>query len=293
MTYYIYKSTDKTNGKIYIGCTRNIGSRIRQHVTASLKDNPVFHKAIQEHGICNFVWEIIDTAEYADDAFELERKYIKQYNSFKPNGYNATTGGAGMRGYTGKRVVCLNLDGSYVKTYECANSTERDGFHVTSVLKCCKGKNLSVKKHVFMFEEDYIKNGAKPYKKPSQSQYRPVVQCDLKGNKIEEFYNPAYAAECTGTSRTSIFGCLSGKYKNANGFIWVDAKDYPIKDISIFKQGTKGIKVAQLDIETEEVIAVYDSMTEAGKAIGKDYRNIQKIIDIPGRTAYGYKWKKI
>lgn len=293
MTYYIYKCKNKNDGKIYIGCTKNIGGRIRQHVQASLRDNPIFHKAIQDEGITNFTWEIIDLADYADDAFDKERYYIDLYNSFVPNGYNATTGGAGMRGYTGKRVVCLNLDGSFVKSYECANSTERDGYSVSDVLKCCKGIRHSSKKKMFMFEDDYLKNGSSPYKKPKAHNIRSVVQCDLDGNKIEEFESVAFASESTGTSRTSISGCLSGTYKNANGFIWVYKEDYPIKDISKYKHCGKGIKVAQLDIETEEIIAIYDSITEAGNALGKNHRNIQKIIDIPGRTAYGYKWKKI
>lgn len=293
MTYYIYKSTDKTNGKVYIGCTRNIGGRIGQHIKASLKDNPVFHKAIQDHGVCNFVWEIIDTAEYADDAFSKERYYINLNNSFIPNGYNATTGGAGLRGYTGNKVVCLDLDGSYVKTYESANSTERDGYNVGDVLKCCKGIRHTAKRHMFMFEDDYIKNGASPYVKPESKSRRKVVQCDLSGNMIAEFPSIQYAAESTATSRTSISGCLSGTYKTANGYLWVYKEDYPIKDISIYKKKGKGISVAQIDIETEEVIATYDSVTEAGKAIGGNYKNIQKILNIPGRTAYGYKWKRI
>ena len=293
MTYYIYKITDKTNGKIYIGCTRSIGSRIRQHFKASLKDNPVFHKAIQEHGICSFVWEILETVEYADEAFERERYYIDLYNTFVPNGYNATTGGAGMRGYTGRKVVCLNLDGSYVKTYECANSTERDGYIVTDVLKCCKGIRMTAKKHMFMFEEDYIKHGAKKYEKPKNARTRRVVQCDMQGNKINEFDSVRFASESTGTSRTSLSACLVGTYKSANGYIWVYKEDYPIKDISKYKHGTKGIRVAQLDIETEEVIAVYDSITEAGNAIGRNHRNIQHILDIPDRTAYGFKWRRV
>lgn len=293
MTYYIYKVTDKTNGKIYIGCTRNIGGRIRQHVNAPLKENPIFHKAIQEHGICSFVWEIIDTAEYADDAFDKERYYIDLFNSFVPNGYNATTGGAGLRGYTGRRVVCLDLDGSYVKTYESANSTERDGYNVNSVLKCCKNIRQSCKKHLFMYEDDYLKNGSRKYVKPESVCKKAVIQCDLAGNMIERFDSLRFASESTGTSRTSISGCLAGRYKNANGFIWVYEDDYPIEDISKYKQGKKGIKVAQLDKDTEEVIEVYDSITDAGKALGVNHKNIQKIINIPGRTAYGFKWKKI
>ena len=293
MTYYIYKCTNKVDNKIYIGCTRNFTSRVRQHLKASLKENKVFHEAIRKHGVCSFTWEILELAEYADDAFELEKKYIEEYGSMYPDGYNLTSGGAGAPDYGGRRVVKLALDGEYVKTYGCANATDRDGYNVTDVLKCCKRKRRSVKGRVFMFEDDYLENGARIYKKPVPKNKKKVIQCDLNGNKISEFDSVAEACEFTGTSRTSILGCLSGTYKTANGFVWVTEDNFPIKNISEHAHKKKGVAVQQLDPITEKVVATYSSFADAGKALGVSHRNIQKVAGNLKRTAYGYKWKRL
>lgn len=293
MTYYIYKATNKLNGKVYIGCTKNIGGRLRQHIVASPKDNPIFHSAIREDGVTNFTWEIVETAEYADDAFDAERRLIKECNSLFPNGYNQATGGAGAPGFTGRRVVRLNLDGSYAKTYESANSTERDGFQPGQVVKVCNGTGYQSKGNLFMWEDDYLENGPRRYTKPQSHSIKAVIQCDLHGNKIAEYESVALAASQTGSSRTSISACLAGTYKTANGFIWVYPENYPIKDLRKHKFIGKGIRVAQLDAKTDEVIAVYDSIVEAANAVGGGNRFIQKMLDMPGRTAYGFKWKRL
>lgn len=293
MTYYIYKCTNKVDNKIYIGCTRNFTSRVRQHLKASLKENKVFHEAIQKHGVCSFTWEILELAEYADDAFELEKKYIEEYGSMYPNGYNLTSGGAGAPDYGGRKVVKLTLDGEYVKTYGCANATDRDGYNVTDVLRVCKHKRRSAKGYVFMFEDDYLKNGARVYEKPVPKNKKKVVQCDLDGNKIKVFDSVAEAQEFTGTLRTSILGCLSGTYKTANGFIWVTEDNFPIKNISEHAYEKRGVTVQQLDPVTEEVVATYGSFSDAGKALGVSYRNIQKVAGNLKYTAYGFKWKRL
>lgn len=293
MTYYIYKCTNKVDNKIYIGCTRNFTSRVRQHLKASLKENKVFHEAIRKYGVCSFTWEILELAEYADDAFELEKKYIEEYGSMYPNGYNLTSGGAGAPDYGGRRVVKLTLDGEYVKTYGCANATDRDGYNVTDVLRVCKHRRRSAKGYVFMFEDDYLKNGARVYEKPVPKNKKKVVQCDLDGNKIKVFDSVAEAQEFTGTLRTSILGCLSGTYKTANGFVWVTEDNFPIKNISEHAYKKKGVAVQQLDPITEKVVATYSSFADAGKALGVSYKNIQKIAGNLERTAYGFKWKRL
>ena len=53
MEGFIYKITNKVNGKSYIGQTRNtVEFRWRQHYKA--KDNKYFHRAIQKYGKENF-----------------------------------------------------------------------------------------------------------------------------------------------------------------------------------------------------------------------------------------------
>lgn len=60
------------------------------------------------------------------------------------------------------------------------------------------------------------------------------------------------------------------------------------KDMSSKKR-----KIEQLNKDTEEVIAVYDSMTDAGVALGdkNKYKHISDVCRGVRKTAYGYKWR--
>ena len=141
-----------------------------------------------------------------------------------------------------------------------------------------------------MFEDDYKENGAKQYIKPESSSKRKVIQCDLDGNFISRYDSVQEASEKTGANRTTISGVLSKKYKSANGFIFVYEEDFPIKDLSIYQKKKKGRKVAQIDIESGEIVNIYDRIADAGRALGVNYKVIHKVVDMPGRTAFGYKW---
>lgn len=60
MTGLIYKYTNKINGKIYIGQTKQqLEIRHYKHLT-QLNDNTYFHRAIKKYGINNFILEIIE-----------------------------------------------------------------------------------------------------------------------------------------------------------------------------------------------------------------------------------------
>lgn len=102
----IYCFTNLINNKKYIGQSVNLYARIKAHY-ANYK-NPKYHhlilyKAILKYGIDNFKLEIIECIQQSDNVKEeldqLEIKYIKQFNSYSPNGYNMTLGGdAGVLG---------------------------------------------------------------------------------------------------------------------------------------------------------------------------------------------------
>ena len=93
----IYKATNKINGKVYIGQTsHSLEWRINKHRQDSQRQDSYFYRAIRKYGFDNFDWEIIDdTATNHEELNELEKFYIKQYDSFdnKEKGYNSTSGG--------------------------------------------------------------------------------------------------------------------------------------------------------------------------------------------------------
>ena len=90
----IYKIENKINGKCYIGQTiESLQKRINRHKYSNNHCYAI-HNALKKYGIDNFDISVIDdTATTMDELNELEIKYIKEYNSLSPNGYNLTTGG--------------------------------------------------------------------------------------------------------------------------------------------------------------------------------------------------------
>ena len=290
-TYYIYKATNKINGKIYIGKTNSIGQRIRQHLSAKDKEDSEFHRAIKKYGFQNFVWEFVDYTTSSEIAAQIEREYIIKCNSIIPNGYNVTYGEGGPP--KTDSLICLKKDGTFVKKYNYLREVEKDGFNISSVRRTLNCNHRTAKGFIFMWECDYIKNGAKIYYPKESIQKKPIVQCDLNGNKIAEFESVSSAADETGFERTNISSNLIGSSKTCHGYIFVYKENFPIKDISIHKHKGKGIKVAQIDKDSGEVINTFNSLKEAGDSLGVCYKGLQKAARDLRRTAYGYKWKVI
>lgn len=286
-TYYIYRAINKINGKSYIGQTVNFKSRVWQHMRCYEKENCLFHEALKEYGYENFEWEVIETCDEREKAVELEKYYIEFYNTYR-NGYNENKGGVG--GYNARAVVCISKNGEFIKRYDSAAETEKDGFRNTDVLLCCKNKLKTCKNYLFMFEDDYEKNGTKKYIKSEPSRMRSIIQCDMEGRFIRKFRSLKEASALTGANRTTISGVLAKIYKSANGFIFVYEEDFPIQDLSVYKQRKKGRKIAQVDITSGEIIKVFERISDAGKELDVSYKAIQKVIDKEGRTAYGYRW---
>ena len=81
----------------------------------------------------------------------------------------------------------MELDGKFIKRYDSAADTEKDGFHNADVLLCCKGRIRTCHKRQFMFEDEYMKHGGKQYEKPVPNGMKAIIQCDLEGNFIKRF----------------------------------------------------------------------------------------------------------
>ena len=103
-TYYIYKATNKVNGKAYVGQTNNWRSRIWQHMRCYEKEDCLFHDAIKEYGIDNFEWELLETCNNRKQALELEKHYIELYDTYR-NGYNENKGGVEPRKLNRKKKL--------------------------------------------------------------------------------------------------------------------------------------------------------------------------------------------
>ena len=90
----IYKITNQKTKECYIGQAVDLASRWKDHAKCGLGiDTPAgnkLYKAIQEFGIWNFSWEVLEICP-KEQLNEKEKYYIDLYDS-KNFGYNSTSG---------------------------------------------------------------------------------------------------------------------------------------------------------------------------------------------------------
>jgi hypothetical protein len=126
----IYKITNIINDKLYIGQAvshilnhgkyRLYGSegRFRCHISESKSQKKnqchYLNNSIRKNGEDNFKVELLEVCDM-NKGDELETKYILQYNSLFPNGYNLTTGGTVFQ-HTEESKTRLSIGG--LKAFE-------------------------------------------------------------------------------------------------------------------------------------------------------------------------------
>lgn len=90
----VYKHTNKTNGKVYIGITSKKVVEYRWNHGRGYKDNKYFFNSIKKYGWEEgFSHEILFSDLSTFEAQEKEKELIKEYDCIFPKGYNNSTGG--------------------------------------------------------------------------------------------------------------------------------------------------------------------------------------------------------
>lgn len=89
---YIYKITNKVNGKVYIGQSiRPIEQRFQRHINDAVNNilDTHFARAIRKYGKENFYIELVETCDNQTELNLREQYWIRKYDSIN-NGYNET-----------------------------------------------------------------------------------------------------------------------------------------------------------------------------------------------------------
>ena len=270
----IYKITNKINGKVYIGQSKNPDRRWKEHCTKHTVYKSMIGEAIQKYGADNFCFEVLG---WFDDYNEKEKEFIIEYNSLAPNGYNIAIGGENP-------PVMLGEDNPFCKiTEEIAKEIQQDLIDFK-----LEKREIADKYGVTMDIIRHINDGDSWKDESLNYPLRPLDK-EMKRDKIDAIIDALInttktqkqIAEEFGMARTAITAINNGKN-------WYDPNiDYPIRKTNRQKK-----PILQINIETNEVIHEYASIAEAAKAFGKTSNVMfSRALNGTNKTAYGFIWK--
>ena len=201
---YVYKITNKKNGKMYIGKTKfSVKKRWGQHCRDYKKDrneDRPLYRAMSKYGVELFEVEVIEKANHKK-AEEREKFWIEYYGTFK-DGYNATVGGDGKQYIDYDLVVSL-----YRKVQNQAKVARIMNISVSNVYDILKIKEVKVL------------SSAKVNKEKSS---KAVAQIGEKGEILNVFSSLGDAGRFLGGvgKYAHISKVCSGKRKTAYGYKW-------------------------------------------------------------------------
>lgn len=116
---------------------------------------------------------------------------------------------------------------------------------------------------------------------------KPVSQYTLDGTFIQHWPSAKEASENTPANRSYITQVCKGKRKSAGSFLW-SYKGDPIPSFS--KKYYRPVQ--QLDLNND-LIATFQSLTEAQNQTGVELHNISECCRGKSKTAGGYIWRYI
>jgi hypothetical protein len=177
----IYKITNLTNSKVYIGKAVRVSSRICAHkylLRNNKHVNIYLQRAWNKYGEKNFKFEKIETCDI-DNLPTKECYWVDFYKANDP-----------MLGYNLMKVGRFNHNHS---------DETKEKMRVASL-----GKNKS---------KQHIEN-------MKLSRYKPVLQYDLEGNFIKEWLGASQIRDELGYNQSNITGVCNGLRKTHKGYLW-------------------------------------------------------------------------
>ena len=143
---YIYKITNKLNGKCYIGKTykENPLDRFEEHKKDSLTypERPLY-RAFSKYGFSSFDFEVIEKTDIPEDR---EKYWINVFTSYGSTGYNATLGGDGKKLFDDKKII-----EDYLLMHSQTEVAMKHGCHRTTVANILDNYNIEkIDSHVVL-----------------------------------------------------------------------------------------------------------------------------------------------
>lgn len=180
---FIYKITNKVNGKIYIGQTiMPIKNRMYKHYSQARTGKAItgIDAAIRKYGEDNFeVEQLVECPN--EDLNQQEQFYISKYKSFE-NGYNLTIGGQ-----CGTTSLNINIEEA-IKKYNELKTVEKTakyfGCCAETMSKILRANGINVKPQLHL--ENLSRAPKTMFKEGDNTKKVRIVELNLIFNSLKE-----------------------------------------------------------------------------------------------------------
>lgn len=276
--YYIYKFTNKKNGKHYIGQTNNLQKRYNGHKSESFNPKASgywlpFHCAIRKYGIENFSFDILEEimdGESQNFINEREQYFIQYYNSLKDNnGYNVTIGGDGCPkpplSYEEKLERSKLFTGKEIQDIQqrLLNDEEFDDIEKIYSPKLKRTFLVNINTGTNFYNPDFNyplkKNAKSRFSQKEIQEIKTMIKQGLTYKTIQDKFDiksPGYISMIN-----------SGKY------FYDKNETYPLCD----KQGKKAQNEAWVEQIRQEILNTSTPLLQIAKKFNKSYATVKNI----------------
>ena len=194
MAYTIYLRTNLVNGKQYVGQTKDLKTREKAWNSLKLKyANKILTEDREKYGLDAWTVKVLAECDNREDAWELEKRFINDFNTLWPNGYNMGNGGKS------------NYD---------VNKGKKNGMY---------GKT-PWNKGVAASEELIEKNRQSHLGLMYPTHRKKVIQIKDDGTILE--WNTTYEPAIDGYSQGHVSSCCNGNYNRIGNHHYKDSSFY-------------------------------------------------------------------
>lgn len=316
----IYKITNLINGKCYIGQSVNIKQRWTTHLKDAFWENgPEYnyplYQAFRKYGVANFSFEVLE--ECSKDALnEREIFYIAKYNAYS-KGYNQNAGGNSNphpQKLTQEQVLQIII---LLKTTNKTSEEIAYQFNVSgaTIRNIHLGTIWHQPNESYPIRDRTTKQSQNTCAKCGANILSTSIYC----KKCSNLVNPRYKKvkerpnqfELAKMIVESSFVKVGKHFGVSDNTIKQWCKNYgmPTKKVELVDWYQKNIEsleyyvaqkatynskrpVKQIDIKTGEVLAVFNSVSEASRAVGcANSANISDVCRGIYKSSHGYFWQ--
>lgn len=292
--YIVYKTTNKINGKIYIGIHVTDLSKKQTYIGCGVfkkdlkkKVKKGFPEAVRKYGYENFERKILFTYPETEEGLKLalakEAELVDEDFVKRSDTYNLVPGGQyGGAFALQKQIAQYTIDGQFITVWDSITIAENE-LNLTSISQNLTGKS----KYCGDWQWKYFTGDTSDID-PVKIKEKSVYQFDLSGNLIKRWKSASEASKQFDnfkSAKVSISRVCLGKSTQAYGYYW------SFKDKFEPKKNNHLSPVAKYN-DNGEFLESYNSIKEAADSNNiKTPANIIAAIKGSQKRCGGFRWR--